>query len=177
MRAVIPLLDADVEFTSSFANLLRQHRSALRATRSFWRLLVSPTILFASLSAAFKQMDETEALADSTYRSVLKKYPKSVKLLRAYAAFLEEVRNNPWAARKYREDADKLEETIAEDGDDHGVQQVSDSDAVVVVDGTAVITVVNHAFLKLFGYKKQEEVIGRNVGILAPPPHDKLHTR
>lgn len=41
-------------------------------------------------------MDETEALADTTYRSVLKKYPKSVKLLRAYAAFLEEVSGRAW---------------------------------------------------------------------------------
>lgn len=98
------------------------------------------------------------------------------QLVPASAARPPQVRNNPWAARKYREDADKLEETIAEDGDDRGVHQVSDSDAVVVIDRTGIVTVVNHAFLKLFGYRKQEEMVGKNVGALCPPPHDKLHT-
>lgn len=41
----------------------RYHRAALRANRSFWRLLVNPSISFHALSLAFKQMDDTEAQA------------------------------------------------------------------------------------------------------------------
>lgn len=47
--------------------------------------------------------------ADSTYRMVLKRYPRSVLVLRAYASFLEEVKHNPWVARKFKEDADRIE--------------------------------------------------------------------
>ena len=159
-----------VEFQSSFSQLLGYHRSALRANRSFWRLLarpraalarpmpaaltpaprrsgetqVNPEISFRALSAAFEAMDSTEAQADRTYRTVLERYPKSAKLLRAYAGFLEEVRNNPWAARKYLEDADKVEAAMAEAGDEEGMLTVNDkTDAVVVISSVGTITVAN----------------------------------
>ena len=38
-----------------------------------------------------------------------RRYPKSVQLLRAYAGFLESVKNDPWAAAQYYTDADKQE--------------------------------------------------------------------
>ncbi len=46
-------------------------------------------------------------MADQTYKIVLERYPNSVKLLRAYAGFLETVNNDPWAAAKYYALADK----------------------------------------------------------------------
>ena len=81
-----------VEFQNNFTSLLKIHRGALRANRRFWRLLIHHAISFRELSIAFESMDKTEAKADRTYRSVLERYPKSVKLLRAYAGFLEEAR-------------------------------------------------------------------------------------
>ncbi len=41
---------------------------------------------------------------------LVRRYPSSVKLLRSYGRFLEEVKNDPWTAAKYYSEADKLEE-------------------------------------------------------------------
>ena len=39
--------------------------------------------------------------ADRTYKMVLDRYPSSVKLMRSYGRFLEEVKNDPWTAARY----------------------------------------------------------------------------
>ena len=54
-------------------------------------------------------MDGTETKCEKTYKLVLQRYPKSVKVLRAYTRFLSEVKNNPWKADKYSQEADRLE--------------------------------------------------------------------
>ena len=213
-----------VEFQNNFTSLLKIHRGALRANRRFWRLLIHSEISFRELSVAFDSMDKTEAKADRTYRSVMERYPKSVKLLRSYAGFLEEVRrrplaptqfsnplvqpigltqffilllqriapasplpwqvrNNPWAARKYHDEADKLDEAAADgggeggEGGEEGAMQVNDkTDAVAVITPGGIITVVNKTLIKMFGYRKQEELIGKNVSCLSecPAPSDSV---
>lgn len=75
---------ADVEFQRAFALLLKTHRGALRANRRFWRLLVRSELAFRHLSDAFASMDATEQRADRAYRAMLERYPKSVKLKRAF---------------------------------------------------------------------------------------------
>lgn len=42
---------------------MNNHRSALRANRSFWRMLVNPAVSFHALCTAFEQMDTAEAQA------------------------------------------------------------------------------------------------------------------
>lgn len=84
-----------VEFQNAFTQLLKAHRGALRANRRFWRLLLRSEIAFRALADAFELMDKTELKADRAYRAILERYPKSVKLLRAYAGFLEEARARP----------------------------------------------------------------------------------
>lgn len=76
--------NTDVEFQRSFAQLLKSHRAALRSNRRFWRLLVRSEVAFRHLSEAFVSMDSTELRADRAYRSILERYPKSVKLKRAF---------------------------------------------------------------------------------------------
>lgn len=71
----------------------------MKAIRSFWRHLLHRDVAFVTLSSAFHQMDLTEAKADKVYRSVLERYPKSVKLLRIYGRFLEDVKNDPVSSR------------------------------------------------------------------------------
>ena len=147
-----------VEFQNNFTALQKSHRAALRANRRFWRLLIRSDVSFLDLAATFESMDKTEARADRAYRAVMERYPKSVRLLRAYAGFLEEVRNNPWGARKYHEEADKLEEAAADgqgdgDGEDGGMQVNDKVDAVAVINPAGIITVVNKCLLKMFGYK------------------------
>lgn len=170
-------LVAFVEFQSAFLQTLSSHRAALRANRSFWRLLGSPRISFYALSFAFKQMDVTETQADAAYRSVIARYPHSVKLLKAFANFLEEVRSNPWEAKKYRERAERAEQAIADTTfDEGGLQKVNDmTDGVVVCNAQGAVIVVNELFLRLFGYRAQETVIGKSVSVFMPPPHDSLH--
>lgn len=83
---------------------------------------------------------------------MLERYPKSPKVLRAFAAFQEEVRNNPWSARKYLEEAAKVEEAEEASRDDDGGVRVDDkNDAVAVISSTGVIKVVNARLLKMFG--------------------------
>ena len=48
--------------------LLEVHRQALRANRSFWRLLVRKDVAFGDLSAAFAAMEAAEKRADSTFK-------------------------------------------------------------------------------------------------------------
>lgn len=42
-----------------------------------------------------------QARAEKTYKTMLERFPTSVKVLRSYAKFLEDVRNDPWAATKF----------------------------------------------------------------------------
>jgi hypothetical protein len=47
---------------------------------------------------------------------VLERYPKSVKLLRTYGRFLEDVKNDPWTASKYFNEAERLEDVQVREG-------------------------------------------------------------
>lgn len=154
---------ADVEFQNSFAQLIRAHRNALRANRRFWRLLVHSEIRFRSLSDAFLSMDDTEARATRAYRAVLARYPRSVKILRAYGSFLEEVRDDPWGAKKHYDEAQKLDEASAEAAEEEGAEGrvvVNDKlDGVCVISQTGVIKVVNKRLCAMFGYRRPDDLV------------------
>jgi hypothetical protein len=53
------------------------------------------------LAAAIKRIDISVKQAERAYRTVLQRHPNSVKLLRLYARFLLDVKNDPWAASKW----------------------------------------------------------------------------
>jgi hypothetical protein len=59
------------------------------------------------MSRSFAVIDAMEGAAAHTYRLVLDRYPRNAKLLRSYGRFLENVRNDPWAAAKYYAEAEK----------------------------------------------------------------------
>lgn len=61
----------------------------------------------ARMARMFARIDLMEVAANRTYRLVLERYPKSTKLLRSYGRFLENVKNDPWAASKYYAEAEK----------------------------------------------------------------------
>ena len=50
---------------------------------------------------AFTQMHDSETRAEEVYKIVIQKYPKSVKVLKAYVRFLRDIKNDPWKAQKY----------------------------------------------------------------------------
>lgn len=90
--------------------------------------------------------------AERAFRSVLERYPKSPKVHRAFAAFLEEIRNNPWSARRYLDEAAKLEAEEEAAREDDGAARVNERvDAVAVISAAGVIKVVNTRLLRLFG--------------------------
>jgi hypothetical protein len=83
--------------------VLRIHKSSLYAIRSFWKQLLHSSLTFRSLVHTFHNIEACQQRAERTYKTVLERYPTNVKVLRAYARFLEDVKNDPWnAARYYR---------------------------------------------------------------------------
>lgn len=79
---------------------MRSHRDALNCTRNFWKNLLKQEVPFGSLYGLMRDIPLAAARADRTYRMVLERYPTSVKVLRCYARFLEDVQNDPWSAAR-----------------------------------------------------------------------------
>ena len=46
---------------------------------------------------------------------------------------------------------------------------------MVVINQTGSITIANARLLHMFGYKRFDELAGKNVSILMPPPYNALH--
>lgn len=166
-----------VEFQKNQRMLVRSHKAALVSTRDFWRLLVSDKIMFSSLSRVFHEIEESHARADKAYKTMLERYSSSSKVLRMYAHFLEEVKNDPWAAASYLEESEKLEEqqAAAESslllGGDGGDARNS---PVAVINATGVIQMANKYLLQTFGYKRGD-LDGKNVSCLMPQPFSGRH--
>ncbi|GLC33063.1 hypothetical protein PLESTB_000374500 [Pleodorina starrii] len=177
-----------VEFQRNYRLLLRAHKSALYATRHFWKQLLHHDVSFNALARAFRQIEVSKTKADRTYKMVLDRYPSSVKLLRSYGRFLEEVKNDPWTAAKYYSEADKVEEQqenaandamlsdAVGDGDPTSMlAQVDEkNNAVAVINAVGIIQMANKPLMKLFGYKKGE-LEGKNISILMPQPFSQRH--
>jgi hypothetical protein len=80
---------------------IRRHKEAVQATCTFWKLVVHRHVKFSAMLKSFKVIKRAETQADRMYRMVLERYPASAKLMRCYALFLQEVKNDPWTANKY----------------------------------------------------------------------------
>jgi hypothetical protein len=70
---------------------MRRHKLALSCVKDFWRVLLFSDIRFSALVKAFGKVERAQVQAHKTYQMVLERYPSSVKLLRSYALFTEEV--------------------------------------------------------------------------------------
>ncbi|KAG2449445.1 hypothetical protein HYH02_005592 [Chlamydomonas schloesseri] len=171
-----------VEFQRNYRLLVRATQRALASQQAFWKLLLRHKVHLTSLTAAFRSIENAQDLAIRTYRSVLERYPNSVKLLRSYARFQEAVLNNPWRAQQIYEKADQLEEQQAsvQDnillGNDRLFSQQMDTkkSAVAVINSSGIIQMTNKPLQKLFGYKASE-LEGQNVSILMPAPFSNRH--
>lgn len=149
----------------------RPYSKARGSPVCLWRWFLISRPASPSASPAVSSSLPLFKQAIKTYRTVLARYPKSAKILRAYASFLEEVRDDPFAARKFTEEAERLEDCGGEDGgegDGEGRITVNDKlDAVAVINQHGVLKVVNKRLVKLFGYRRQDELIGKNVRFLS----------
>ena len=88
---------------------------------------------------AFTQMHQSETHAEEIYKIVIQKYPKSVKILRAYVRFLREIKNDPWKAQKYDLQADNYEQVVTDisccasnQAINHGKLHINPSDLVFI---------------------------------------------
>lgn len=170
-----------VEFQKHQRLLFRSHRNALLATRSFWRLLMGNEVSFTLLAKAFNSIEDSHARADKTYKTVLERYSSSAKVLRLYARFLDEVKNDPWQAAQYLEESEKLDEqqAAAENsallgGDDGKGGLDARNSPVCVINAQGIIQMANKMLLNLYGYKRGE-IDGKNVSMLIPQPFSGRH--
>ncbi|KAG2497033.1 hypothetical protein HYH03_005036 [Edaphochlamys debaryana] len=172
-----------VEFQRNYRLLARATQRALTAQQAFWRLLLRSQIRFSQLTASFANIEAAQERAIKTYRMVLDRYPNSVKLLRSYARFQQDVMNNPWRASQIYEKADKLEEqqAVAQDNLLYNndvssmLTKVDDkTNAIAVINASGIIQMTNKNLQKLFGYKASE-LEGQNVSILMPAPYNTRH--
>ncbi|KAI8475137.1 MAG: hypothetical protein J3K34DRAFT_517581 [Monoraphidium minutum] len=185
-----------VELNRNYKMALRAHRSALHAVRNFWRALMHADVAFSDLTKALAKIEAARLRADRTYKSVLERYPNNVKVLRAYARFLEDAKNDPWGASKYHSEADHMEEQEAsglaslggggaaaaalnaaagqgaEDDDPAAVDERSS--CLCIINAAGIIQMANKNLLKMFGYKKAE-LEGKNVSLLMPQPFSSRH--
>mmetsp|Transcript_17571 Transcript_17571/g.56649 ORF Transcript_17571/g.56649 Transcript_17571/m.56649 type:complete len:1548 (-) Transcript_17571:2644-7287(-) len=185
------------EFQTSYRQLMHAHRGALRSTRKFWKGLAHKNLALKTVLESIAKIDRCETKAVQMYRSMLEHYPQSVKLLRSYGRFVEDVLSDFKLSTHYFSMADKLEDELAEKhreaeldmlagGGDGGAESndVSNvamhlddydyTDAILVIDRFGEIKVANGKLNKLFGYKKGE-LIGKNIRGMMPAPFSTNH--
>ncbi|GLI68263.1 hypothetical protein VaNZ11_012618, partial [Volvox africanus] len=165
-----------VEFQRNYRLIQSYHKAALLAMREFWRLLLYDAVNMNSLTSAFRKIDQMERLADKTYKMVLERYPKAVKLLRSYALFLETVKNDPWTAAQFYTEAEKLEEALENAEHDLGGEEglTIRNSAIVTINAMGIIQMANKHAIKMLGYSKGE-LEGKNVSCLMPQPFSARH--
>ena len=170
-----------VEYQRNHRLILKVHKEALFAMRQFWERLLQSRVSFVSLSQCIKKIDDSVKQAERVYRQVLIRHPHSVKILRLYARFLLDAKNDPWAAAKWLTQAEKIEledETNKETGafgdnamvaqyggkllDDMGEEsqhgmRVEETRAVIIMNSNCIIQMANKAVYSLFGYNKKNE--------------------
>eukprot|EP00198_Chlamydomonas_reinhardtii_P011170 XP_001700507.1 predicted protein [Chlamydomonas reinhardtii] len=165
-----------VEFQRNWRMIQSYHKAALMAMREFWRLLLNDAVNLNSLTSAFRKIEKMESLADKTYKLVLERYPKAVKLLRSYANFLEMVKNDPWTAAQYNAEADKQEEALENAEQDLGGEDGLSmrNSAIVTINAQGIIQMANKHAIKIMGYAKGE-LDGKNISCLMPQPFSARH--
>ncbi|KAG2446182.1 hypothetical protein HXX76_000775 [Chlamydomonas incerta] len=188
-----------VEYQRSHKAVMRAHRAALVAIRHFWQLLLHNTVAFTSLAKALHRIEKSVSVAEGIYRAALLRYPSSPKLVRGYAKFLEAVKNNPWKAATYFNEADKLQEAQQQDeaalavmgdegesgpggggmggGNAHMLHRVDERiNTVFLINSAGIIQMANKNACSLLGYGKGE-LDGKNINVLMPPPFSQRHNR
>ncbi|KXZ55666.1 hypothetical protein GPECTOR_2g1216 [Gonium pectorale] len=179
-----------VEFQRNHRLVVRAHREALLAMRSFWALLLRTKVDFNHLSKALHRIEVTVKSAERAYRGVLARHGSSARLLRLYGRFLETVKFDPWSASKWYSEADRLDEeaehakealqlggmeTLLPQGAsaERGLAEM-EGVAFICINAQGVIQVASPEAHSLLGYGKNE-LKGKDVGLIMPPPFGDRH--
>jgi PAS domain S-box-containing protein len=171
-----------VEFQHSFDVIQRSIETLLGGVRSFWKACLQGANV-DDLAKRCEKLRKKEEDLDKSFAVLLTKYPKSVKLIRSYARFMGDVKNDPWTATKYLTEADKLENSMTEErrktlagggGIGSGAFVDDKTDAVIITDESGLIKFANDQVSALFGVKSGA-LLGRNVIAVMPPPYSTHH--
>eukprot|EP00698_Gefionella_okellyi_P014651 TRINITY_DN4068_c0_g1_i1.p1 TRINITY_DN4068_c0_g1~~TRINITY_DN4068_c0_g1_i1.p1 ORF type:complete len:1138 (-),score=235.04 TRINITY_DN4068_c0_g1_i1:2085-5447(-) len=174
-----------VEFRQNFDAAQRFHQTALHQIRAFWKQLSTRDVSAKELWTASRRITGSETRAEDSYRSLIRKFPKSSKLWRSYGDFYSHVSNDPIRANYCYSRASRCDEEQAHDK--RAAEKVAflrdgaakfagagGSDGVVVIDAQGVIKSINSQALKVFGYKRSQ-LVGQNVKLLMPSPYREQH--
>ncbi|PNH12265.1 Tiny macrocysts protein B [Tetrabaena socialis] len=184
-------LVAYVEFQRNHRLVVRAHREALMAMRSFWGLLLRSEIDFTNLSRSLHRIEITVKAAERAYRSVLARHGSSARLVRLYGKFLESIKFDPWAASKWYTEADRLDEEaehtkealqlggvetlLPGGGTDRGVMTDIEGVAIICINAQSLIQVASPEAHALLGYSKNE-LKGKDIGMIMPAPFGDRHS-
>lgn len=102
-----------VDFQSKYNSALASHRLALKAHKNFWRLLLTSNVSYDDMSSSFGKIETMERKASEGYALLLERYSKSVKVMRSYGKFLEDIKQDSDGAQRLYREADKLEDMDA----------------------------------------------------------------
>lgn len=88
------IMDGGTEEITFKIKIARMHQEECKKyIRTFWHNLLTELDL-GTINDVIARIDKHERSADESYKKLLKKWPKSVTILRAYAVFLGEVKND-----------------------------------------------------------------------------------
>mmetsp|Transcript_22762 Transcript_22762/g.38134 ORF Transcript_22762/g.38134 Transcript_22762/m.38134 type:complete len:614 (-) Transcript_22762:617-2458(-) len=175
-----------VEFQKNYKAAKQAHLITLKAIKLFWKALLNTEQAMNKLPEASRLIDLYETKAEKTYRALIDKYPKSVRVLRSFANFCETVKFDLDAAENYFRRADRAEsaqskaflnedDADAESAAAGGKLTVSDDkDGVITINTVGVIQSVNIHICKMFGYKRAE-LLHKKVNLLMPLPYKEHH--
>ncbi|KAG2501688.1 hypothetical protein HYH03_000190 [Edaphochlamys debaryana] len=177
-----------VEFQRNHRLVVKAHREALMAMRSFWGLLLHTNVNFNQLSRALHRIEISVKAAERAYRMVLSRHSSNARLVRLYGRFLETVKFDPWAASKWYTEADRLEEeaehtkeALQLGGADmvlpSGERAANEMEgvAIICVNAQSIIQVATPEAHALLGYGKNE-LKGKDLSCIMPPPFGDRHS-
>lgn len=110
------VLDASswAELTACYRQVVRTHKDALAALKSFWQMLTRSDASLPRIVKHFQLIESTRAAAERSYKTVLERYPNNPRIMRAYGRFLSQVKMDPHGASRYAASAARLEEAQGE---------------------------------------------------------------
>ncbi|GAM17262.1 hypothetical protein SAMD00019534_004370, partial [Acytostelium subglobosum LB1] len=102
-----------MEFKKLYSGARRYHSQCLTYIGRFWKILSYETIDLSRLSALSGRIASRESLATEQYERLLSLNPSSVRVLRDYSQFIEDVVKDRYLAAKLAKKADRIEESMS----------------------------------------------------------------
>ena len=112
-KKLVELVDGGLEQIISKLKLAARYQEECKKwIRAFWGHLSKEEDL-GQLAEIVVYIERSEKQAETIYRKLLARYPKSVRVLRAYGVFLEEIKNDIELSQLAFRTSDDLEEELA----------------------------------------------------------------